>query len=483
MINKIYYRILEMGAIQRQSLLMIGSQFFTAFFGFFSIIYFAKVLGASDLGIYFLFITYFGLISTVIDFGFGKAAIKRISEKVEANEYFSAFVVVRIISVTIIVLLLLIFKDYFFVLNQNGTYLWLIIILIVSILSGITLNSVAGLGKIGIIATTMSFENICRMIIQVIAVYLGFSLFGMIGGFTLGLLLGALLQLKFLNLKLVRFKFKHIKNLSTFSFWEFLISGSIITFQSIDTILIGHYLQPADVGIYRIGLQLSGFLYIITSSLCSTLYIRVSRWSITGETNLIEESLSKGMTYSLLIIIPFVAGGILLGKDILYTLYGAEFASGYLTFVVLLISQIIIVFFTFFSSYLSALDKQKDLFKFMLLSVIVNIILNIILIPIFGIIGAAIAIAINMILCSLMFGNLLSKTIKIKIDNSIVSIIKSTIIMSIFIGIYCKIFPTQNLYFILPVIIGIIVYFVSIFILDQKIYNEIKTYIIYRGIQ
>lgn len=471
-----------MGAIQRQSLLMIGSQLLTTFFGFFSIVYFAKTLGASELGLYFLFITYFGLITTVIDFGFGKAAIKRISEKIEANEYFSAFVIIRIVLTVITIMVLFIFKDYLLDSKINEIYLLLIFVLIISSIDGIAINGIAGLGKIGVMASMMSFQNIIRISIQVIAVYFGYSIFGMIGGFASGLFISGLIQLRYLDFKLVKFEYRHIKNLSRFSFFAFLISGSVVTLQSIDTILIGHYLNTTDVGIYRIGLQLSGVLYIITSSLCAALYIRVSRWGVTGEINLIEESLSKGITYSFLVIIPFVAGGIILGQNILLSLYGKEFESGYLTFVVLLISQITIVFFTFFSGYLSALDKQESLFKFMLLSLVVNIMLNIILIPILGILGSAISIVFSMLLNSIMIGNLLSKTIKIKIDKSVWNIIKSTGIMSLIVGIYKILFFPSELFLIIPIIIGIIVYFVSMLVMDRKVYNELKKLVMYRGI-
>ncbi|MCK5602889.1 oligosaccharide flippase family protein [Candidatus Pacearchaeota archaeon] len=475
MLNRLFSRIIKIDAIQRQSILLIISQILITFIGFVSTVYFAKVLGAGELGSYFLFVTYFGLISTFVDLGFGMAAIKKISEKNKANEYFSAFVIIKISLITTLIVLLLIFRNYFFALNTHGTFIWLIIALIVSILSGITNNSIAGLGKVGIIATTLSIDNLSRIIIQVIAVYLGYSLFGMLGGFVAGLSLGALVQLRFLDLKLVKFKWKHVKSLANFSVWSFIVTGSVATFQSVDTILIGHYMQNSDIGIYRIVLQLSGMLFIIASSLSSSLYPRISRWGVTGEISLIEKSLSRGITYSLLITIPFVAGGILLGDRILYHLYGTDFASGYITFVILLFSQVANIFHSFFITYISALDKLKKSFKFMFVSVIVNIILNLILIPIFGISGAAIATVITLSLNAYMAKHLLSKTIKIRLEDSVWYILKATIIMSLFIGVYRLTIPISKFWLILiPVVLGGLIYIILIFKFDSKIYDELK---------
>ncbi len=470
----------DFNTVSFHSLLSVISQMLSAAVGFFSIVYFAKVLGAGVLGNYFLFISYFSLISTFIDLGFGKATIKRISEKSEMNEYYSAYIVIRIILVTLLVLTLLIFKDYFFTVNVGGTFTWLIIALIVSILSETSLYSIAGAGKVGVLAVTMSVDNISRIVVQVLGVYLGYSLFGMIGGFVAGLLIGGLVRLKFLGLKIVRFNKEHLRKLMGFSFWSFIVAGSIATFHSVDTILIGHYMQSSDVGIYRVGLQLSGVLYIFSSSICSALYPKVSRWGVIGEKELIEKSLSRGITYSLFLIIPFVAGGILLGDVILLYLYSPEFASGYTTFVILLISQIANIFHSFYLTYLSALDKLKESFIFMLISVVTNIGLNLILIPIMGISGAGIATVLNLSSNAFMAKQLLSQNMNIRLENTVGYIFKATVIMSLFIAVYRMIVPITGIWLmVVPIILGGVIYFVLLFKFDSKIYNEIKGIILY----
>ncbi|MCX5635893.1 MAG: oligosaccharide flippase family protein, partial [Planctomycetota bacterium] len=98
---------MKINSIQRQSLITLSSTIVLTGIGFISTIYFAHTLGPAPLGAYFLFLAYFGILNLVGDGGFGGAAVKRISEGKEPNEYFSAFVFIRIVFLTVSVSLLL----------------------------------------------------------------------------------------------------------------------------------------------------------------------------------------------------------------------------------------------------------------------------------------------------------------------------------------------------------------------------------------
>ena len=82
---------MNISSIQRQSIITLSSTIALTAIGFLSTIYFAHIMGPAPLGAYFLFLAYFGILNLVGDGGFGGAAIKRISEGKEPNEYLSAF--------------------------------------------------------------------------------------------------------------------------------------------------------------------------------------------------------------------------------------------------------------------------------------------------------------------------------------------------------------------------------------------------------
>lgn len=475
-LNTVFSRIMGIGTIQRQSLVSLTWQVALTFIGFLSTMYFAHTVGASVMGGYFLILAYLGIIYMATDGGFGGAAVKRISEGGEPDAYFSAFVVLRSFFVIVVVIALIVFRSYFVDLNDAGTFIWLLLALIISQLYGAILGGMQGRGKIGIQTTAGFINNIICIIVQVVSIFMGFGVAGLVGGYIVGMFVGSIIQLRFLDLHFVRFGWAHVKSLSIYSLWIFLISGGEIVFLTADTVMIGYYLNNTEVGVYRIMLQFTILAAFTTNALRSPLYPKVSRWGKIGETDLIEESLSRALTYSLVLAIPVFAGGVLLGDKLLYYFYGAEFGRGYMTMVVLFLVQIVNVFQFFFTTYLSALGHIKNMFKFTAVAVAVNIVLNAALIPVIGIVGAAIATLITMIFYTILARRILSGIITIRLESgSLMNILKASIIMSLFVGGYRILVPMSNIWWALvPVVLGAVLYGVLVLKFDRKIYYELK---------
>ena len=243
-----------------------------------------------------------------------------------------------------------------------------------------------------------------------------------------------------------------------------------------DRVVIGYYLSNADVGIYLIALQLAALASFATIALRGTLWPKVSRWGKTDGVGLIEESLSRAFNYSLVLAVPVVAGGILLGDKLLYFFYGAEFAQGYTTLVILLIVQIVNIFQFFFTMYLGALDRQKDAFKATAVAAAANIVLNLVLIPVMGIDGAAIATLVSMVLNAVLARRALSQIMTIRVEHgSLINILISSGLMSLLVGGYRMFVPLSNVWLTLvPVVLGGVVYGFLILKFDKKICNELK---------
>lgn len=475
-LNTFFSRIMGIEVVRRQSIANFILQIVFTLIGFLSTMYFAHAIGPGVLGAYFLFLAYYGIVCLVTDWGFGGAAIKRISEGEEPDAYFSAFFLLRSLFVTIIVIALIIFRNYFTDLDNEGIFIWFVMALIISIFLGGIDNGIQGRGKVGIAATCGFINNILRIIVQVIAIFLGFGVAGLAGGFVAGMLVAALIELRFLDLRLVRFGWQHIKSLSTFSFWLFLTSSGVLVFSYADTVMIGYFLNNADVGVYRVVLQFASIAAFTTNALHSTLWPRVSRWSKIGEFKMIERSLSSACGYSLIIAVPVLAGGVLLGDRLLYFFYGEEFARGYQTLIILLIVQVINIFQFFSTMYLGALDHQKDAFKVTTVAVVTNIILNLLLIPLIGIRGAAVATMITMLFNVVLARRVLSRIIDVQIDyNNLLNILKASTAMTIFVGLYRIFIPLSSVWLsIIPVILGGIIYGVLILKFDRKVCDEFK---------
>lgn len=472
----IYSKIISIDEVQRQTLVAIVWKVVLTFVGFFSTVYFARTLDANTLGAYFLFVTYFSLINLLTDGGIGGAAIKRISEGKEQNEYFSAFLIIRTLLVIFIIGILYFFQNYFYDIKNEGLFTWLLIALIVSLIHGAITIGVAGCGKMGIHATSGFIKEMSRIIFQVLAIFIGYGAAGLAGGFVLGLLVAAIIEFRFFELNLVRFNSNHVKNLSTFSFWLFLSSSGTIIYSHADTVLIGYYLSNADVAVYKIVMQITSFAALTTLAIRSTLWPKVSYWSKNQKKGLIEKSLAKAFTYSLILAIPMFVGGSLLGDKLLYYLFGEQYSSGYFVLVILLVVQIANVFQFLFTTYMGALDIQKSAFKVTAIGVSINIILNIILIPSIGILGAAFATLFTISLNALLAKQAISNLIEVKIEYiSILNILKASSIMGLFVGGYRLFVPLSNIWLVLfPVFLGGLIYSFFVLKFDKEICNYLR---------
>ena len=437
--------------------------------------YFAHAVGAEVLGAYFLFVAYFSIIGLMTDGGFGGAAVKRISEGEEPDAYFSAFVVLRSVFVTVVLTALIASRSYFVDLDSAGTFIWLLVALVVSLLHGAVSSGIAGRGKMGVSATAGFINNVSRILIQVVAVFLGYGVAGLAGGFVLGMLVGSIIQLRFFDLRFVRFGWRHLKSLSSFSFWSFLVSGGGLVFMYSDSVMIGYFLNNADVGVYRVIFQFTALAAFTTTALRSTLRPRVSRWDKIGETGLIEESLSRAFTYSLILVLPLFVGGGLLGDRLLYFFYGADFVS-YTTLMLLFTVQIVNIFHYFFTTYLSAMNQLKELFKITVVAVAANIALNAALIPAMGISGAAVATLATMSLNAILARRVLARMITLRVErSSLLNILKAAVVMGLVVGVYRLIVPLSSVWVALvPVVLGGVVYGVAVLKFDKKIYEELK---------
>ncbi|RNI15803.1 flippase [Methanohalophilus sp. RSK] len=473
-LKNILSNILSIEEVKRQSIANFFSQIVLTFVGFLSTMYFAHKLGSSVLGSYFLFTSYFGIINLFSDGGFGGAAIKRISEGEEQDAYFTAFIVTRTFFAVLIIAIILAFESYFQIEGQIIN--WLILAIIMSLFYSITSGGIAGQSKMGIAAVGTTTQNLSRIFIQVIAVLFGYGIGGLVGGFIAGFVIATLIQFKFLDLKCVSFEWRHVVNLMSFSFWLFLTSAGIILYSNVDVVMIGYFLEEADVGVYKVVFQFTTIAILMVSAIRTTLWPKVSRWGKIDDTESIEKSLSRGLTFSLLFAVPIIAGGILLGERMLYFFYGAGFAWGYTTLILLFFAQLTNVFQSLFVMFLGALDHQREAFYATAVSCIANVALNVILIPLMGIEGAAIATIVTMALNSILAMHILSNIINVRIDTgSTLNILKATAAMLLFVGFYSYVVTITNVWLtLIPVAIGAMVYGLLILRLDPGIYRDLK---------
>jgi len=475
---------MNISSIQRQSVIFVVSTISLTLVGFVSTIYFAHSLGPAPLGAYFLFLAYFGIFNLVGDGGFGGAAVKRISEGREQNEYFSAFVFIRIALLALSVTALLWAEPYLRDATSSGIFFWLLLALIVSVFSSCTGIGIYGSGKVGIYQISSFLDAFLRTLFQITAVFFGFGVAGLTGGFVGGLIAGGIANFWSLDLKLVRFRLSHLKSLSSFSFWIFLTTSGSLVFCYADTIIIGYFMSNADVGIYRTAFQLTSVATFTTLAFHTVLYPKISTWGAQEKVTEIETSLARAFTYSLLLAIPACIGGWILGDRLLYFIYGASFIAGTSAFYFLLLVQVVNVFMFLGTMSLNALNRPKDAFWITVVAAIANILLDFAFIPLMGITGAAIATLVAMTLNALGALIFLSRIISIKFEyGPVKNIIYAAGCMGIFLLLIHFILPLTHVVSVLVIVlVGALIYILVLFKLDREIRDELKNLSVNLGV-
>jgi O-antigen/teichoic acid export membrane protein len=467
---------MDIDPVQRQSLLSFGSLLAVSGIGYVATFYFAHYLGPAVLGAYFLFLAYYGIFDLIGDGGLGGAAVKRISEGTAQNEYFTAFVILRLLLLGLSVVTFILISPFLAGLEKDGLLYWLILALVAGSLAGITGINLYGTAQVGIMQVSNLFNTLVKNLVQILAVFIGFGLGGLVAGLIAGMIAATVINLRFIRLGLSQCDRSHFAGLFSFSVWIFLSSGGLLIFTYADTILIGLFMTETDVGIYRVAFQLTSVASFLVVAFHTVLYPHISRWHAENQLTLIEYSLRRAFTYSLFLAIPVIAGGILLSEKLLYFLYGAAFTSGSPVLVILLFAQIGNIFMFLLTMCLNAMDMPRKTFYCTVFSAALNIVLNILLIPLFGIAGAAVATLVTMSVNAVLAYALLKSFIHIRIERGAVThLVVSAFIMAGFLSVYLYVLPVRDFIGLAVVLaLGAVIYFASVLLIDRTIRNDLK---------
>jgi len=255
-----------------------------------------------------------------------------------------------------------------------------------------------------------------------------------------------------------------------------LSSLSLVFFASIDTLMLGRFVEASYIGYYRVAIS----LVFAISALLSTPGILLPVFTQINKKRF-RRGFQKIFRYIVMFAIPLTFGLIVLAPYIILTLYGEAYIQA--TIPIYILSLLIITFplIEFYSTLFKAKEKVKDLSKIYIISLILNIILNYILIKsflsfgeLYAIMGASIATVISR---AFLLGFLVikAKTYFKLIQNkkSLLKQILAGLIMALFLFSF-NYFLNINLFLgILEIILGALIYFGVLLLTKEFIVEDI----------
>lgn len=468
--------MMEIGPVRRQSLIGFFTTIGVTFIGFFATVYIAHAAGPDALGAYFLLVTYLPVLLLFTDLGSGGAAVQLENQEGGGMGYYSAHLAVRVILTLTVTAALLMLRPLFADLDSAGLFWWLVAALIAGSAAGAVATGMYGKGKTGIIQIADLIGGLVRIAVQIAAVYLGYAAAGLAGGFVAGLVAAFAFNSRFLGTGFVRFGKKEIRRIVAIApwIWATAVAGTILGVA--DTVLLGYFSDLADVGLYRTAFQLASLATFTMIAVRTAIYPQIARWHATGDICLIESSVSRALTYSLIFAVPACTGGWILADRLLYYLYGADFIRAAPALAILLASQLAAIASGIGITCLFAVNRQREAFCATVAGSCASVITGIILIPVLGIAGAAVAcLTANLVTCLFALRRL-SGSVRIGLERQSVSAIAaSSAAMGGFILVLRFVLPVTNIFHLIVLVgAGIFIYAVILLRVDPAIRGELR---------
>ncbi len=211
-------------------------------------------------------------------------------------------------------------------------------------------------------------------------------------------------------------------NISVFEVWKPLLLFSLpiylpglisLAFTTSNNIIIGYYLDAAQVGIFNAAALLSGVLLQLMPAI-AFLYLPIAS-QIYAQNDLLKlkrvfSSITKWATS---IALPVFLVMALFPEEVVNFLYGSQYLVGAAVLSILSVGYFINTAFGPSGMTFVAIGKPRILTYVSAINAITNITLNILLVPKYGIIGSAYAVSITYILSKIIFGVILYKNYRI----------------------------------------------------------------------
>jgi len=374
-----------------QATLTFVAQIGTTIIGFVATLFFARTLGESVLGSYFLVIALVLWIKAVGTVSIETAVEKRISEGNDPRAYFGAGVLLTGCVFLLTSVLMLLFQD------QMRSYVDVPVTAIIAIVFGTLTFSYLGSilqaeQRVHISSMVETLDRLIRAIAQILLVIVGYGLGGLLAGHLVGVIVATVVAAVLVSITVGRPTRRHFSSIFEFAKYSWLGGITSRTFASLDTLVLGVFVSTGLIGIYEIAWNIASILVIFGNSIVRVMFPTISATKDgSGRiANLVEDATA----FTGLFVIPGLVGSILLGQEVL-GVYGDSFRKGAFILVLLVSARLLQSYTDQFTNALMAIDRPDLSFRINGIFVMINVTLNIVLVWSYGWVGAAVATVVS----------------------------------------------------------------------------------------
>lgn len=395
--------------LARASSLLFVVELLNTALGFFGTVYFARELGATLLGTFFLFEATLYTMATVVDFGLRGAVEKRISAGDDPARMFGAAVVLKSLLILVVSGVVLAFREPLAAYVGIDLALELIGVVVAFELSMLVVHVLQGELRVAQTAVLHFLRSLTFVTVAVALLRYGYGVralvYALLVSYTVLLVTGALR----LSTPLARPGRRHLRSLYDYAKFNGIWGLGGHVYNWMDVIVIGLFLSQAAVGAYELAWRLTTTAIMFSTVFARVLFPQLSAWQADGALEKVRDLVSDAMTASLLLIVPSVVGVAVIGREILGVVFGLEYTIAAAAFLVLMIEKLPQAVNLVFDKAIQAFDRPKYGAIATVISLSMNVTLNVLLVPRYGLVGAAVATLLSVIVNTAILGYYLSR--------------------------------------------------------------------------
>ncbi|WP_277552308.1 flippase [Halobaculum limi] len=383
-----------------------------------------RFLGPSDYGIISVGITIFTLLSIISIFGLNQGIPRYISRYEETRKkrgvWVSAIAICISISILLVILANFFIQDLSRAFLQSSEYGRVLSVFVVAIpfYSGfrISIAAIRGyeitkyktytqdliypLGRIAILLAllTLGYELVAAgfayfassLLVFVVSLYYANNVFSLFG------------PAERTTSKLLQFSFPLIVS---------SIIGILLT--RTDTLMVGYFNTPADVGQYSAAYPVAAGLQLVLSSFGFLYLPLASKLDAKGRTNELNQVYQMTTRWIFIISLPALVTFVVIPQKTMVLLWGVEYQPAGVALSILALGFFTNVMVGRNRETLSALGETRHISYANLLAFSVNVLLNIILVPRYSYVGAAVSSLISFTILNIYVFTILFKNFRI----------------------------------------------------------------------
>lgn len=371
----------------------------------------ARLLQPDGYGLLMLALTIFGTFKLVARLGIGGSAGRYVAEFKETKPEqilqivrFSFLLAVAAIGVTVVILLLS-YQRIVSLFSEPRLAPFLLVgtvFLAIGTLRTYIKKVLQGFEKIQFIALMKLVDPVSRLVFVLAFVLAGFGALGAFVGYVLSALVTVAFGGGYLLYTLRSYRGTSSpmepglrRRITEYAIPLTATNSAAVLDKRVDTLLVGFFLSPVEVGFYVLADRVIKLLETPMSALGFTLSPMFGAEKAAGNVTEISRLYEKALLNSLLLYIPAGAGLILVAEPMVLLVFGSEYSGTVILLQVLGLYAVFKAVTKLTDNGLNYLGRARDRAIVRGITAVLNVGLNILFIPLFGVVGAAIATVIT----------------------------------------------------------------------------------------